>query len=715
MEWFIACPRGIEELLVSELQQLGAASVRQTIAGAYASGEPVFAYRVCLWSRLANRVLLPLARIDVAGAAALYDGVRSVPWCEHLTAEQSLAVDFSGTDEVIRHTRFGAQTVKDGVVDAVVEACGRRPVVDLKQPDIRLNARLAKGKCVLSLDLSGDSLHRRGYRRAMVAAPLKENLAAALLLRAGWPEIANPDSALLDPMCGSGTLLLEGAMMAADIAPNLERQRFGFHGWLQYQPESWRQLRAEAVERRAAGLAGKLPEIRGYDKDTRAVEAAEENIAALQLQHWVRVVAKPVAAFKKPTHLPLVTGLVITNPPYGERWGEVEQLRSVYATLGERLKQQCPGWRFACFTGNPELAGELKLRADKKYQLYNGAIACQLGLYSLHATPTIRPQKPRELSPGAQMLANRLRKNQRKLQQWLKRDKVSCYRLYDSDLPEYAVAIDIYGEALHVQEYAPPESVDIATANRRLTEVKQALLDVFPDCADRLYIKERRRQKGAEQYQRRGGRSRGFQVREGAASLEVNLADYLDTGLFLDHRPLRLKLFELAAGKRFLNLFCYTAAVTVQAALGGASESLSVDLSNTYLAWAERNFALNNIDTNRHKLLKADCLEWLEKAASRPKPQHYDLIFLDPPTFSNSKMTASVLDIQRDHPQLIDRAMTLLAPHGTLFFSNNFRRFKMADAILQRYAVCDISADTVPLDFSRNTRIHNCWRITHDN
>jgi 23S rRNA (guanine2445-N2)-methyltransferase / 23S rRNA (guanine2069-N7)-methyltransferase len=309
------------------------------------------------------------------------------------------------------------------------------------------------------------------------------------------------------------------------------------------------------------------------------------------------------------------------------------------------------------------------------------------------------------------MLANRLAKNAKRLKSWLKKTGISCYRLYDQDLPEYAVAIDVYGEAFHIQEYAPPASVDATKAQRRIREVRRVLEYSYPDSRDKLFFKERRRQSGDSQYQPLSAwnqKAEGFVVAEGRAKLEVNLKDYLDSGLFLDHRPVREMLAEMAAGKRFLNLFCYTAAATVQAALGGAQSSLSIDMSNTYLDWAKRNFELNRLNTSNHQLLRADCLEWLARREGQ-----YDLIFLDPPTFSNSKKMSEILDIQRDHIALIDDAMAILAKGGTLVFSNNFRRFKMDPCLLEKYSIEDISAQSIPMDFQRNQKIHNCWRVRH--
>lgn len=712
-EIFVNCPKGLESLLRDELLAIGAESVRETVAGVYAFGNFELAYRACLWSRLANRVLLPLAKFEVASADDLYQGVGAVNWLEHMGSATTFAVDFVGHNDAIRHSQFGAQKIKDAIVDQFQSRLGERPSVDLKKPNLRINAYLAKGRVALSLDLSGESLHRRGYRVEMVPAPLKENLAAALLLRAGWPEVCAGGGSLIDPLCGSGTLLVEAAMMAADIAPGLLRQNYGIEHWQQFNAALWQELRAEAHNRRRAGLERALPEIRGYDKDSRAIAAAEANIAAAGLEKIVRVSARPLAALKKPTHKTLTCGLILTNPPYGERWGEVEELRPLYHELGKVAKAEFPGWKLGVFTGNMELAQELRLRSDKSYSFFNGTIQAKLFLFSLRAEDNPGEDNvpcQRQLSDNEAMLVNRFGKNTRKLKPWLSRSGVTCYRLYDNDLPEYAVAIDIYDGAIHVQEYAPPATVDANRARQRMREIRQALLHLYPQSQDKLFFKERRRQSGDSQYQplspwKQKGNS--FVVAEGAAKIEVNLSDYLDSGVFLDHRPVREMIARMARGKRFLNLFCYTAVATVQAALGGAVSSLSVDMSNTYLEWAQRNFALNGLNA-KHRTLRADCLEWLAKREGQ-----YDLIFLDPPTFSNSKKMDNVLDVQRDHVRLIDDAMAILAPGGTLIFSNNFRRFKMDASVAERYQVEDITRQSIPPDFQRNQKIHHCWLIKH--
>ncbi|WP_295803613.1 bifunctional 23S rRNA (guanine(2069)-N(7))-methyltransferase RlmK/23S rRNA (guanine(2445)-N(2))-methyltransferase RlmL [uncultured Microbulbifer sp.] len=724
------CPKGLENLLADELRALGASVGREQPAAVRFRGPLQLAYRTCLWSRLANRVLLNLGQAPVRNAEDLYNAVVAVPWEEHISPTGILWVQFSGTNREIRNSQFGGQKAKDAVVDRLRKATGARPDVDKRDPDLSVMLRLHRDNLEIAIDLCGDSLHRRGYRTHIGAAPLKENLAAALLLRSGWPQIAAEGGALLDPMCGSGTILIEGALMAADIAPGLLRESFGFERWLNHQNDIWLALREEALQRRAAGMERQLPEIRGYDADAKVLFAAESNIARAGLERFVRVSCRPVAAFKVPSHRPVKPGLVLTNPPYGERLGEQEALRDTYNELGRQLKQEFRGWRAGIFTGNPELCHSTGLRSHKQYKLFNGSIPSQLLLFEIHANSATgagqggEGQPARVLSEEAQMVANRLQKNLRNVGKWANKNGISCYRLYDADLPEYSAAIDVYrslqGETFaHIQEYRAPANIPEQKARARLSDLVRATRQVLELSPRNVSIKERRRHshkdsgsqyQKREQQQKREGNTQAFWVDEYGAQLEINLWDYLDTGLFLDHRPVRQYLRKLANGKKLLNLFCYTATATVQAALGGCSESTSVDMSKTYQAWGQRNFRQNSMDPYRHQLIEADCLQWLE-AAQQNRRGHFDLIFLDPPTFSNSAKMRGVLDIQRDHANLIRQCMALLAPGGTLVFSNNLRSFKMDEEIEGEFAVENLSGQLLDKDFQRNPKIHNVWQV----
>lgn len=715
------CPRGIESLVADELVTLDAEIERTTVAGVIGRATLQTLYQMCLWSRLANRIILTLARVEeVDTARDVLDAVGDVSWETLMVENATLRVDFHGRSEGIRHTQFGAQTVKDGIVDRFQAQGLLRPNVDPHRPDTRIYAHLHRNVLTLGIDLSGDSLHMRGYRLEGGKAPLKENLAAALLVRAGWPDRARKGEVLVDPMCGAGTLLIEGALMACDIAPNLGRPRWGFQGWQEHDPELWKQVEREARWRAEAGKRRCRAAFIGQDVDGYVIQASASNARRAgvdQLMTLTRGDATRLTALA-----PNETGLVITNPPYGERIGDMPALVPLYSELGARLRQYYPGWSVALFTGNPELGYRFGMKAHKQYAFFNGALACKLFLFEIRTaeerqavaeahgnlTPEGEVKEAPSLSEGAQMFANRLRKNIKRLAKWRKRSGVQCYRLYDADMPEYALAIDIYGSRVHVQEYVAPKDIDPRQAERRLMEALTVLPQVLDVASDHIYLKRRQRQAGKAQYTRQSNSQERLVVEEGQAKLWVNLRDYLDTGLFLDHRPVRMMLGEMAKDKRVLNLFCYTATATVHMALGGARESISVDMSNTYLDWGRDNFELNRIDLHRHRFVREDCLKWLSEERSQ-----FDLIFLDPPTFSNSKKMDSSFDVQRDQIPLINSAMARLAKNGTLVFSNNQRRFKLEPSLAEHYVVEDITSRTLDPDYQRRPDIHNVFLIRH--
>jgi 23S rRNA G2445 N2-methylase RlmL/23S rRNA G2069 N7-methylase RlmK/C1962 C5-methylase RlmI len=872
---------------------MGLDNAKETVAGVHFSASTPDIYRVCLWSRLANRILLPIGSIYVSDADALYEGVKSLPWEEHLALEGSLTVDFTGTNTHIRNTQFGAQRTKDGVVDRLRDGRGRRPSVDRRRPDVRINVYLYRDQATISIDLSGDSLHRRGYRLSGGAAPLKENLAAGLLIRAGWPEIAKRGGALVDPMCGSGTFLAEGLMMAMDIAPGLARSRWGFSGWLGHIPAAWSPVREEAVERARVGRSGTVPPVFGYDASGKAAGEARDTLETLGFADYAYIRRRELAELVQPNHQRLEPGLVIANPPYGERLGDEHALSHLYRFLGERLQREFVGWRAAIFTGNPMLGKQMAMRPTRRYKLFNGPIAAQLLLFEVgsaadsgrdfseapvragahavedtsanppagdsvavgdmaspqekgaeapHAQRVAAPQrapilsKPKDslptnpatdtvvsvpvpvsgrelqsaspgpasipdkdtdadrgavesskadhsgahkiganrvelreveaatsahevakihgvsnssgmgddtssddakrdarkpnafqdggagrsstnaardetrykaplLSDSARMFANRLKKNLRHLGRWARKSGISAYRVYDADIPEYSVAIDIYGEWVHVAEYRAPSEIDEKIAEQRLRDVLAVIPTVLEVTPERVVLKQRMRQRGTQQYQRHASEGEFLEISEGNVKLLVNLKDYLDTGLFLDHRPTRLDLAARSKGKRFANLFCYTASATVHAAVAGASYTVSVDTSATYISWAQRNLALNGLAQSRHELVREDCRVWLEECEDE-----FDVILLDPPTFSNSTGSDS-FDVQRDHSDLIDSALRLLSDDGLLIFSTNRRGFSLDAYFPENFLVEDRTNRSVDEDFRRGRRPHQCWYI----
>jgi len=712
---FATAPKALEGLLADELRALGALDVKETRAGVAFRGDLTLAYRACLWSRIANRILLPMATFPAPDPESLYKGVYALDWSQHLGSDGTLAVEFNTSRSKITHSHFGALKVKDAIVDQFRERTGERPSVATDEPDVRINVYVLDDQATLSLDLSGESLHRRGYRAATVAAPLKENLAAAILLRAQWPKIAAEGGALVDLMCGSGTLPIEAALIAADIAPGLNRSYYGFLRWRGHDARIWETLLAEAQVRRDAGLQ-KLPPIRGYDHDPSAVRAALANVARAGLSGHMHIERRELADCRTEPIEP--AGLVVANPPYGERLGEESELPGLYRALGDALKRCYRGWQGAVFTGNPDLGKVMGLRAQKLHPLWNGAIECKLLRFDIEEqwfvvergpAERLLRHAPAELTPGAAMFANRLRKNLKQLGKWARNEGLCCYRLYDADMPEYALAIDLYEGAqrwAHVQEYAAPKSIDPAKAHERLKEALSALPGTLDLPVANIFLKVREKQKGKSQYERLAERGEFHEVREDGLKLLVNFTDYLDTGLFLDHRLTRRLLGELARGKRFLNLFGYTGVATLHAAVG-ARATTTVDMSHTYLDWAQRNLALNGFTGRQHELIQADVFTWLREERDR----RYGLIFLDPPTFSTSKRMHGTLDIQRDHVHLIEAAANLLEPGGELVFSCNFRRFRLDTAALAGFEIEDLTAATIPKDFARNPRIHQCFRL----
>ena len=702
-DFFATCPKGLEYLLVDELNALGASDVHEALSGVYFRGELEIGYRACLWSRLASRILMPIANFEVADGDQLYEGAKTIDWTEHFQAETTFAIDAVGSTTGITHSQYASFRVKDAVVDQLRDKNGERPDVDTQTPDLRINLVLRKGKAIISIDLSGAPLHQRGYRKGTGLAPLKENLAAAMLLRAGWLAIYASGGGIVDPLCGSGTLLIEAAMMAADVAPGLRRERFGFSGWKGHDAALWKMLRDDAEARASAGLQQLRSVFFGFDQDPSVLNEAKRNAQEADLSGFMQFGRQSLDHLHRPHELEN-PGLVISNPPYGERLNADENIIALYRLLGEKLKTEFPNWHASVITSDDSLGRAIGLHAEKKYRLYNGALECTL--FNFDLTPRTETREIKPLSPGGQMVKNRIDKNFRHLHKRAQRESIECWRVYDADLPEYAAAIDIYGDCLHIQEYQAPSTIEENVARTRLRELTRAAGEVLEIPRERIAVKTRRRGKGGEKYGRFDERHEFMEVEEGGLKFEVNLWDYLDTGLFLDHRPLRARIREMSRGKRFLNLFCYTGSVSVYAAAGGARETTSVDLSQTYLDWASRNLALNGfLDERDHRLVRFDALEYLERHSAM-----YDLIFVDPPTFSNSKR-AEDFDVQRDHARLLSFCGERLLSGGVIVFSNNFRRFKLDESALSQFSIKEITAATIPFDFTRNQRIHRAWEL----
>ncbi len=709
---FATTARGFEELLKVELTDLGAMDCQITQGGVHFHADEETQYRVLLWTRLASRILLPIVTCKVYSDLDLYSAVVGQNWLDYFDEKAHFMVDFNGTNREIRHTQFGAMRVKDGIVDYFERVGKPRPNVDKSQPDIRIHAYLNREELVISLDLSGDALHMRGYREDTGKAPLRETLAAAIVLRSGW-QLGTP---LVDPMCGSGTLLIEAAQMQANIAPQLHRLHWGFDFWKGHNQQAWDKVKGEAIELAEQTFnQNQKANFYGCDLDHRVLQKAKRNAQNAGVAHLIQWQQGDVAALKNP--FVEEKGTVICNPPYGERLGTTPALIALYSVFGQRLKQQFADWNVSIFSGEPALLDCLRLRSHRQFKAKNGPLDCVQKNYHISARATASDENTQNLPEidrtltSAQVavdFANRLQKNSKKIEKWAKQQGINAYRLYDADLPEYNLAVDRYDDHIVVQEYAAPKNIDENKARQRLLDAVTATLQVTGVETNKLILKVRQKQKGTNQYEKLANKGDYFYVNEYGAKLWVNLTDYLDTGLFLDHRLTRKMLGEMAKGKDVLNLFAYTGSATVHMALGGAKSTTTVDMSNTYLNWAEQNLLLNESEGKQHKLIQADCLQWLARC-----DRQFDLIFVDPPTFSNSKRMEDSWDVQRDHIKLMTQLKRILRPNGTIVFSNNKRGFKMDVEGLETLGLSavDITAKTLPLDFERNKQIHNCWVV----
>ncbi|HER63079.1 MAG TPA: bifunctional 23S rRNA (guanine(2069)-N(7))-methyltransferase RlmK/23S rRNA (guanine(2445)-N(2))-methyltransferase RlmL [Desulfobacteraceae bacterium] len=702
------CGAGLEELVAGEIHAQGGRNTVINPGAVSWEGNLEAGYRMCLWSRFASRILLQIGRFDAPDPDTLYREAGKIDWDAHFSGNTTFAVFSTITDSPISHSKYAALRVKDAIVDQFRSRTRRRPDVDPARPGVRFNLHLRGEQATLAIDLSGESLHRRGYRVMSVEAPLKETLAAGIVHFAGFTPDFPTDAVLLDPMCGSGTLLIEAAMVYGDVAPGLQRKSYGFLAWNRHDSKLWERLVNEAVQREEEGLEKPWPQIIGYDADPHAVKAARQNIEAAGLDEKIQVNQRQLAFLRQPHK----NGMMLINPPYGERLSDREEIKYLYRCIGRKIGQELDGWKIGFFAANPDLIGSLKMEWQESFRLYNGPIKCKLHNGIARHNEIITTTRPDPVPPDPEMegidFANRLMKNYTSLQPWAEREDITCFRIYDADMPEYNFAVDLYEEWVHVQEYAPPSTVDKDKAHRRLQVGLNVIRHTLNIPPSRLFIKTRRVQKGKKQYQKQSTGGKLFEVREQQCRFLVNFTDYLDTGLFLDHRSTRAMLGRMAHAKTFLNLYGYTGSATVHALMNNASATTTVDTSGTYLQRARSNFSLNGFGGPQHQTVEQDCIKWLEHCRDR-----FALIFVDPPTFSNDRHRKTAFTVQEDHEKLLRLSMQRLSRDGLLVFSTNFRKFSMAESLEKEFDVREISAATIPEDFKKNPRIHRCWEFRH--
>lgn len=740
MKFFAPCPPGAERVLAAELTDIGASAVRTGMSGVSFEGDLHTAYRASLDLRTASRLLWELRSGDAPDEEELYRIVNSHPWEKEFSPEATIACRVTGVPGD-HDPRYATLKVKDGVVDRFKEKEGVRPDVERRFPDLRIEARWDGRRATVYLNWSGPPLHERGYRLDRTDAVLRETTAAALLAQSGWPAIAADGGSFVDPVCGSGTLLAEAAMMASGAPVGFRRKSWGFEKLSAHDENLWRELLNDARIRFGESLRN-LPRIVGYDNDRNALRTAASNLRRAGLNQVVRLEFHDITTGRAESWPMGETGLIFADPPYGVRMESDPS--EIYAGIGNVFRTLDTGWRMALLAPDKKTAAASYLRADDYRYTVSGGLNLVLALYRrLGGKPIQNPAENRSSKdrnrdnrgpedknrnpadrivperipqtgeterpapdPKKPSLHKALERNLKALAPWAEKSGVSSYRIWDSEMPEFNAAVDWYeGRWLHVQEFAPPGKVAPETARQRLI----TLLDVLKEltgCEDEnLYLKTR--QKGIRPYVKLGNTRDRFIIRENGRKFFINLIDYLDTGIFLDHRTTRSMIEKRSEGVRFLNLFSYTGTASVMAAAGGAKRTVSVDVSNTYLDWARDNMKLNGLDSRSHSYFRADSFDYLKNSQDS-----FDLIFIDPPTYSNGTGRDD-WSVQDDHGALIRFAMKKLTPGGTILFSENSRRFEIDNTLKRDFSLREITRETTPPDYAKRNRAHRCWEIGH--
>ncbi len=746
----VSCAFGLESVVKRELATLGY-EARGIAPGRLRISAADFetVARCNLWLRTADRVLVELLRFEALDFDALFETTRDLHWEDWIPLDGEIHVVGRSVNSQLSSVPACQRAVKKAIVDRLQLAHHGKPLTESGHK-FKVEIGILKDEATVTLDTTGASLHKRGYRSAGAPAPLKETLAAALIQLSVWRE-GRP---LLDPFCGSGTIVIEAARLARQIAPGIDRS-FSFEDWHVCDPKFINQAREEANDSILPNLSERLI---GADVDFRVLRHAR---ASAEQGRVIDDVHFDERSFER-TSSKRKYGCVITNPPYGERLGESPEIAELYRTMPEVFRKLST-WSFFILTNELGFESIVQRRAERRRKLYNGRIECtyfqflgpkptsmqraehvpieaddvkQFGSDQSDHAITIddalpdesqaasresvrRPSRPPKevvpvfggLSPKsheqAELFARRLTKRARHLRRWPTKQGITCFRLYEKDIPEVPLVVDRYEDHLHLIEYDRPHERDLGEHADWLDLMAKTAGETLGVPSQKVFLKKKQRQRGTLQHEKQAEAGYETIVNEGGLKFFVNLTDYVDTGLFLDHRITRSLVRDDVRGKDFLNLFAYTGAFTVYAADAPAKSTTTVDWSSAYVTWAERNLKLNRLGGDHHHFIRKDAREYVRNLS--PQPQ-FDVVVLDPPTFSNSKRTDEVWDVQQDHAELINEILVRMREGGVLYFSNNFRRFKLDEESIQSDRIFEISKQTVPEDF-RNRRIHRCWRI----
>ena len=764
MNLIAACAFGLEAIVKRELISLGYPDAHVAQPGRIRFvGDWTAVCRANLWLRTADRVLIEVLSFDSPDFDALFDTVKDYDWSHFLPADAKFPVDGKSRRSLLTSVPAVQRTVKKAIVESLLREHATN-TLDESGELYRIEVALLDDVATITLDTTGPSLHKRGYRKLSAEAPIKETLAAAMISLSVW----NPDRVLIDPFCGSGTIPIEAAMIGLNIAPGLYRSFSASH-WPTFAENDWMDAKNEATGaiRRDTQL-----QILGGDRDAEVLGLANF--------HAQRAGVSKQITFRNQSFESLNSdreyGCIVTNPPYGERLEDQQKLIGIYESI-PFVVTRLPTWSLYLITNMPQFEKLIQKRATRRRKLYNGRIECTYYQFlgprppngwssnlqefqselagTSELDPPIRTElanetdgvgvdqasnssedvdydsdsaeqengagKKREpvapvftgIQPKdreqAELFKSRLAKRARHLRRWPTKRGITCYRLYEKDIPEIPLVVDRYEDNLHITEYERPHDRDLARHAGWLELMKAAASETLGIPGEKIFVKRRMKNRDRNQYKKFDTTGNLIEVREDGLKFLVNLTDYVDTGLFLDHRETRKRVRQESDHKDVLNLFAYTGSFTVYAAAGGARSTTTVDLSRTYLDWAKENMAANGLDGTNHQFVAADSMDFLRRAA-RDLQECFDLVIVDPPTYSNSKRTEDDWDVQKCHAEMLGLIRPTLREGGVIYFSTNFRRFKMDEAALTDYEAREISKQTVPEDF-RNQRIHRCWRL----
>ena len=759
---------GLESVVARELSGLGYEPKNIEVGRTLFTGTERDICRANIHLRCAGHVLIRMGEFPAADFGELFDRTAALPWERWLPKNAAFPVDGRSVKSTLTSVPACQSVVKKAIVTRLMKAWD---VMALPEdgPKFPIEVSLLKDRATLTIDSTGEGLHRRGYRRLVGAAPLRETLAAGLILLSYW----NRNRPLLDPFSGSGTIPIEAALIGRNIAPGLRRS-FVSEAWNAIPFRDWTEVRQAA---KGAILPALSAPIMGCDLDPQAIEMAQYHAQMAGVAADVQFLCRDFLKTESSEEY----GCTIMNPPYGKWLGEVSELRQLYLAIPSVL-QKLPTWSHYIYSAFPNFERLIGQEASRRRKIFNSRLECTYFQFfgprppekdeSCESSESRESRESRESSESSESsesresresnasnrngddgcdgsnefnefvtaaetkaaeakdakpiraafgglsdsvrnsatdFERRLEKLAHHLRRWPTKRGITCYRIYDRDIPEIPLAIDRYEDCLHIAEYERPNDRNAAQQAQWMELMVSTAGKVLEVPREKIFVKQRRRQRGDSQYERYSTQHYVIQAHEGGLKFFVNLSDYLDTGLFLDHRLTREMVRREAAGKRFLNLFSYTGSFSVYAASGGAKTVTTVDLSNTYLDWAQDNLELNGFRGAQFEYVRSDVFRFLKALHD---DEIFDLVVLDPPTFSNSK-DLSDWDVQRDHAGMLNLLISHLSPGGVIYFSNNNRRFKFDEEAVHGVSIREISSRTVPEDF-RNQRIHRCWRLVRD-